>query len=135
MNRRRGDVSSPGGPRPTHASRLFRPLHETLEGRALMSSDLDPRLFDINKAGVGSDPTSFTPVGATTFFLAAARAHGTELYATDGSAENTRIVRDINPGPASSNIHGMTALDGLLLFFADDGKHGEELWRSDGTKQ
>jgi ELWxxDGT repeat protein len=134
MNRRHGDVSSPGSPRPTRARRLFRPVHEALEGRALMSSDLDPRLLDINKAGVGSNPTSFTEVGATTFLLATDRAHGTELYATDGSAEGTSLVKDINPGPASSNIHGMTALNGLLLFFADDGKHGEELWRSDGTK-
>ena len=76
-----------------------------------MSFDLDPRLFDINKAGIGSNPTNFTPVGATTFFLATDRAHGTELYTTDGSVEGTRIVRDINPGPASSNIHGMTALE------------------------
>src|SRR3954451_11001544 len=103
MNRRHGDVSSPGGPRPTRARRLFRPLHEALEDRALMSSDLDPRLLDINKAGVGSNPTGFTAVGATTFFLATDRAHGTELYTTDGSAEGTRLVKDINPGPSPSN--------------------------------
>ena len=37
MNRRHRAVSSPGGPRPARASRLFRPLPEALEGRALMS--------------------------------------------------------------------------------------------------
>jgi ELWxxDGT repeat protein len=100
-----------------------------------LSTDLDPRLFDINKAGIGSNPSNFAAVGDTTFFLATDRASGQELYRTDGSLKGTRLVKDINPGPASSNIHDMTGLNGLLLFFADDGKHGEELWRSDGTKE
>jgi ELWxxDGT repeat protein len=134
VNHRRRAASSRGRLRPARDGRPFRPRPEALEARALLSLDLDPILFDINKAGVGSDPTSFTAVGATTFFLATDVAHGQELYKTDGSADGTQLVKDINPGPASSNIQGMTALNGLLLFFADDGKNGEELWRSDGTK-
>jgi ELWxxDGT repeat protein len=97
--------------------------------------DLDPRLLDINKAGIGSAPSDFTAVGATTFFLATDNAHGREIYKTDGTEEGTRLVKDINPGPADSNIHGLTALNGLLLFFANDGVHGEELWRSNGTEK
>jgi ELWxxDGT repeat protein len=128
-------VSSPGRPRPARTRRPFRPRPEALEARALLSLDLDPILLDINKAGIGSNPTSFAAVGATTFFLATDNAHGQELYKTDGSVEGTRLVKDINPGPASSNIHDLTALNGLLLFFADDGTHGEELWRSDGTNE
>ena len=39
-----------------------------------------------------------------TFFLATDNAHGTELYKTDGSVKGTRLVKDINHGPASSHI-------------------------------
>ncbi len=135
VNRRQRAAVSPGRPRAARERRPFRPLPEALEGRALMSLDLDPQLLDVNKAGIGSSPMNFTAVGATTFFLATDNAHGQELYKTDGSVEGARLVKDINPGPASSNIHAMTALNGLLLFFADDGKNGEELWRSDGTEK
>src|SRR5262249_18361417 len=133
-NRRRA-VSSPGRSRPARDRRRFRPGPEALDTRALLSTDLDPRLIDVNKAGIGANPSNFTSVGGTTYFLATDRASGQELYRTDGSVKGTRLVKDINPGPASSNIHDMTALNGLLLFFANDGKNGEELRRSDGTKE
>jgi ELWxxDGT repeat protein len=57
------------------------------------------------------------------------------------------LVRDINPGPASSfgswdgfDWDGTFAPhsaehEGLLLFGADDGVSGRELWRSDGTAE
>jgi ELWxxDGT repeat protein len=134
-NHRHRAAASSGRPRPARDRRPFRARPEALEARALLSRDLTPILIDVNTAGVGSNPTSFTAAGATTFFLATDNTHGQELYRTDGSVKGTRLVKDINHGPASSHIHDMTALNGLLLFFADDGKNGEELWRSDGTEE
>jgi ELWxxDGT repeat protein len=135
VNHRRRAASPAGRSRPARDRRPFRPRPEALEARALLSRDINPILIDVNTAGVGSNPTSFTAVGSTTFFLASDTAHGTELYKTDGTVKGTRLVKDIDHGPASSHIHDMTALNGLLLFFADDGKHGQELWRSDGTDE
>ncbi|HEV2851512.1 MAG TPA: hypothetical protein VHC97_01795 [Thermoanaerobaculia bacterium] len=78
----------------------------------------------------------FTNAAGTLFFVAHDKAHGSELWKTDGTPAGTAgtvLVRDIRPGPASSRI-GMIAAAGDRIFFAaDDGAHGVELWTSDGT--
>lgn len=43
------------------------------------------------------------------------------------------LVKDINPGSASSNPYPITVASGSLYFSADDGIHGQELWKSGGT--
>lgn len=60
---------------------------------------------------------------------------GHELYRSDGTESGTYLVRDILPGPASSNVEGLQNLNGLLVFSARDGSNGRELWRSDGTPE
>src|SRR5262249_19098184 len=97
--------SSAVRPRPARARRLLQPRPEALEARALMS--LSPHLLnDINQTGVGSFPTNFTAAGDTTFFLADDGVHGQELWVTRRSESSARLVQDINPGAASSHIHG-----------------------------
>ncbi|HEX2099330.1 MAG TPA: ELWxxDGT repeat protein, partial [Candidatus Synoicihabitans sp.] len=61
--------------------------------------------------------------------------HGRELWATDGTAAGTRLVRDINPGPADGEVDSLTPLNGVAYFWANDGTNGLELWRSDGTAE
>ncbi|HVV37874.1 MAG TPA: ELWxxDGT repeat protein [Acidimicrobiales bacterium] len=59
-----------------------------------------------------------------------------ELWKSDGTAAGTSLVKDINPGSASSVYAGgewPVAFNGKLYFAADDGVHGRELWVSDGT--
>lgn len=44
------------------------------------------------------------------------------------------LLKDINPGPDSSQARGFTTAHGIAYFQAADASHGTELWRSDGTK-
>jgi ELWxxDGT repeat protein len=89
---------------------------------------------DINTtAALSFQPTLLTPVGDTLFFLAADPNNGQELWASDGSDEGTRLVKDIRPGAHSSGTSAMAAVGGALYFPVPDGGATAELWRSDGT--
>jgi ELWxxDGT repeat protein len=99
---------------------------------------------DINPGSSGSYPTSdtffdhgFTNVGGTVFFDANDGTHGEEPWRSDGTAGGTQMVKDINPGSASStgSLHApqYTNVNGTLFFEANDGTDGFQLWRSDGT--
>jgi ELWxxDGT repeat protein len=119
--------------RPTRRrSFLRRPDLCRLEDRCLPAAYL---VKDINPGGsyAGSDLRNFTTVGATLFFTAYDLTHGMELWKSDGTAAGTVLVKDINPGPGSSQPFNLTAVNGVLYFRAEDGQYGYELWRSDGT--
>ncbi len=48
-------------------------------------------------------------------------------------AQQFTLLKDINPGSASSNICYMTNVNNTLFFAANDGINGMELWKTDGT--
>ncbi|MEZ5016918.1 MAG: T9SS type A sorting domain-containing protein [Flavipsychrobacter sp.] len=59
---------------------------------------------------------------------------GIELWETDGTANGTRLVLDINPFFGQSSYPRLFTVVGNQLFFvADDAVHQEELWVTDGT--
>lgn len=64
-------------------------------------------------------------------------ATGYEVWKSDGTPAGTTLLKDIYPGPESSDAFSFTSsttpVNGKLLFSADDGIHGRELWESDGT--
>jgi ELWxxDGT repeat protein len=78
-------------------------------------------------------PGKLTNVGGRLFFSAYDDLTGYELYTSDGTAEGTRLVKDINPGVHYSAPDSMITMSGTLFFSADDGVSGRELWASDGT--
>lgn len=71
--------------------------------------------------------------GDSAVFVADDDEHGKELWITDGTAEGTSLLADVDPGQAGSNPVGVTTVGDEIFFAADDGVHGQELWRSDGT--
>lgn len=58
---------------------------------------------------------------------------GKELWRTDGTANSTSLVKDINPGSGDSEISDFEVLGNKLYFTANNGSAGRELWGSDGT--
>ncbi|HEX5152645.1 MAG TPA: ELWxxDGT repeat protein [Parafilimonas sp.] len=68
-------------------------------------------------------------------FKADSKQYGTEIWISDGTGEETKLVKDINPGIFSSTDYDQvpTALGNVFLFSANDAVHGTELWSTDGT--
>jgi ELWxxDGT repeat protein len=86
-------------------------------------------------ANNNSFPSDLINVNGTLFFIASDEAHGFELWKSDGTAQGTVLVKDIQPGPKGSTIASLTAMNGKAYFiaFSNDPKHKPGLWVSDGT--
>ncbi len=72
------------------------------------------------------------------YFQAYDATSGNELWVTNGTADGTTMVKDINPGttggsPNSSSPTGLTALGSRVLFSATGNGSDAELWVTDGT--
>jgi ELWxxDGT repeat protein len=96
------------------------------------------RVQDIEPGASGSQPEELTNVNGTLFFTADEPGReGRELWKSDGTQANTRIVKEINTccGDAFQfNARGwLTNVNGTLFFRANDGSTGDELYKSDGT--
>ncbi len=86
------------------------------------------------------DRTFTASVGRTLFFTAVTRSGGRELWASDGTPEGTRLVREIQArGPSSIGASAQTntllrRVGNWVYFTADNGEHGAEIWRTNGTE-
>jgi ELWxxDGT repeat protein len=80
-----------------------------------------------------SEPSLLTDVNGMLFFTADDGTHGTELWASDGTAAGTRLVTDLTTTVPGSGAANLANVNGTLFFTADDGIHGTELWKTDGT--
>ena len=100
---------------------------------------------NINEAASGmngySHPFALTKSGEQVFFGATTPEKGTELWVTDGTSGNTRMVMDINAAGNGSSLgsnirdHNLTSFGNRVLFTPADNDYGRELWVSDGTEE
>lgn len=61
------------------------------------------------------------------YFVGSDGVHGRELWATDGSEAGTRLVHDLEPGPADSHPRAFALFQDRLAFGAESG-----VWWTDG---
>ncbi|HEY4574830.1 MAG TPA: ELWxxDGT repeat protein, partial [Thermoanaerobaculia bacterium] len=101
-----------------------------------------PELWRTDGTGPGSFPlTAGNPalgeilaLGSTALFAADAPGAGTELWSTDGTPGGTGLLKDLLPGPGSSEPRDFVRIGyTTTLFTAFDPAHGRELWVTDGT--
>ncbi len=104
----------------------------TVAGTFAITQELS---FGLDSVSAEAPAARSIPERGLMFFAAGPRSGSPdfELWATDGTPEGTRLVKDVNPEGAS-NPRRMTALAGRLFFLADT-PQGRELWRSDGTPE
>ena len=108
----------------------------------MMVVNINPDVY-----GKDSNPQNLTFLGNQLFFSATKTIDldgpvdfGRELWRTDGTIENTVMVKDIRfsniytPDAISSQFTGKFPVVGSTLYFpANNGINGSELWRTDGT--
>ena len=114
-------------------------------GNARLVLDINPGIGPYGRPN-NSGIYSFTEFNGKLFFTAVQDATGRELWVSDGTADGTQLVKDINPGSIGENDYHQgpgdpissigsipIEFEGKLFFTADDGINGSELWVSDGT--
>ena len=108
----------------------------TAEGTRIVA-DIDP--VTVEDGIDGSDPSPVHVWEGSAYFSASDGRHGRELWRTDGTAEGTRLVADINTAtseydePAGSGPASFAEHEGRLWFSAYGDETGGGLWRTDGT--
>ncbi len=85
-------------------------------------------LDDINTTDADSNPNSFVQSGSFIYFQATTGQYGNELYVLDTQTSQVRLLHDLTPGRASSNIYNMIAWNNKLYFVFDN-----KLYQSDAN--
>jgi ELWxxDGT repeat protein len=114
---------------PTGGYELWR-SDGTLQGTTRVA-DINPVPAPPNTYPVGSLPSLLTVVGDTLFFTAYEPTHGRSLWSTDGTAEGTALVEDVEddvPTFDPGRVDELTAVGDDLYLAVTDTVHGAELW-------
>ncbi|HET8804109.1 MAG TPA: T9SS type A sorting domain-containing protein [Aequorivita sp.] len=102
-----------------------------------LSQTIDATLLEINFFE-DSEPDKFTIVGDKIYFIASNGTNGRELWVSNGSYNDTEMVKDIREGISSAfnltNNDTYTFIGNIFYFIAQDDQPGRQLWRTDGTE-
>ena len=83
----------------------------------------------------GASPAVAWNASGILFFVMHTPRNGVEIWKTDGTRDNTQLIRDIYPGPASSSPDRLTLFNERLYFIAETPDEGRVLFVSDGTSK
>lgn len=95
--------------------------------------------LSLGQPPISSDPTGFAKIGAYALFIATDVRHGRELWRTDGTADGTELLLDLEPGTESANIDELVSAGGRAFFIRSPTVAGRrhsgalELWKGDGS--
>ncbi len=103
-----------------------------LDGTASSAAQLK-NIYPDTAGTMSSSPDNFFTFGTDIFFTADDGVHGKEWWATDGTAGNTRLVKDIAVGPNSSQPGLINELNGQAFLFVMNNGIGE-MYRTDGSE-
>ncbi len=73
------------------------------------------------------DYRSYAVLGDRLYFAGSGPEYGLELHVTDGTEEGTQLVKDISPGPSSSQIRTIIAAGELIFFSASSTGYSNRL--------
>ncbi len=93
---------------------------------------------DLRAGPLGASPFPFVPLPSRVIFTADDGVFGRELWSSDGTAQGTQRLTDINPGAGDgielNSIHGPIVRAGSMAYFVGVNQaSGRELYRTDGT--
>ncbi len=74
-------------------------------------------------------------LGNKIIFVKNDQTSGVEPWAFDQSTQQATLLRDIFPGPASSNVERMQTVGDRVYFVAVSPDAGRQLWSTDGTPE
>ncbi|RRA97600.1 ELWxxDGT repeat protein [Larkinella rosea] len=77
--------------------------------------------------------TEIVSLNGTLIFSANDGSTGLEIWKSDGTAGGTVLLKDINPGAASSSPARLIVINNTVFFAANNGSTGIELWKTDGS--
>lgn len=86
---------------------------------------------DINPGPGSSNVREIIVANNKLFFAAYTEATGYERWISNGTANGTKLVKDITAGIAGSSPSSLINFDGKAYFMVDD--IFPQLWKSDGT--
>ena len=98
-------------------------------GSVSLFKDINPgtgNAFDENN-------TNFLVSNGLLYFQADDGTNGTELWVSDGTSGNTKMLKNISAGNTSTNFSGFITLNNQLIFTVITTTYSLDLWKTDGT--
>lgn len=86
------------------------------------------------KEGLIYSPEFYEPTASTSDFMCF-MLNSWELWKTDGTIENTSLVKIFDEGFINQMVQGFVAIDSLIYFQGFQQGYGVEFWRTNGTQE